>query len=101
MPTLTRKEVDDIAMLARLHLEGREPQHLQADLGSILDHFATLAAVNTDGVEPMTHAMPLELRLRDDEPAESLPAGTAVKSAPARSGDLFAVPAMIPSSEDA
>lgn len=100
MPDLTRKEVEDIAMLARLHLEGREPQHLQSELGSILDHFATLAAVNTDGVPPMTHAMPLELRLRDDESAESLPASAAVTSAPARSGDLFAVPAMIPTSED-
>lgn len=88
-------------MLARLHLEPRETQLMQADLGVILDHFATLAAVKTDGIPPMTHAMPIELGLRDDVAAESLPAADAVRSAPARSGDLFVVPAMIPGSEEA
>jgi len=101
MPSLTRKEVEEIAMLARLHLEPRELQLMQADLGVILDHFATLAAVNTDDVAAMTHAMPIELRLRDDVVAESLSSSDAVRAAPARSGDLFVVPAMIPGSEDA
>lgn len=100
MPSLTRKEVDEIAMLARLHLEPREIQYMQSDLGSILDHFATLAAVNTDGVPAMTHAIPIELRLRDDVPADSLSPGAATKSAPASRDGLFVVPAMIPGSGD-
>ena len=95
MPQLTRKEVDEIAMLARLHLEPDEAMRMQDELGKILDHFLALATVDTDGVPPMTHAVPMDLRLRPDEPAASLPAGEAVRGAPAREGDLFVVPAII------
>jgi len=95
VPQLTRKEVDEIAMLARLHLEPDEALRMQDELGKILDHFLALATVDTDGVPPMTHAVPMDLRLRPDEPASSLPASAAVRGAPAREGDLFVVPAII------
>ena len=95
MPQLTRKEVDEIAMLARLHLEPDEAMRMQDELGKILDHFLALATVETDGVPAMTHAVPMDLRLRSDEPAPSLPASEAVRAAPAREGDLFVVPAII------
>ena len=98
MPTLTRKEVEEIAMLARLHLESDEIQRMQAELGTILDHFTTLATVDTEGVPPMTHAVPMDLRLRVDEVAPSLATVDALKGAPARDGDMFVVPAMIPGS---
>src|SRR5450432_1812880 len=97
MPTLTRKEVEEIAMLARLHLESDEIQRMQTELGTILDHFTTLATVDTEGVPPMTHAVPMDLRLRADEPAESLSVSDALTGASSRDGDLFVVPAMIPS----
>lgn len=95
MPQLTRKEVEEIAMLARLHLEPDEVMRMQDELGKILDHFLALATVETDGVPAMTHAVPMDLRLRADEPAPSLPASEALKAAPARDGDLFVVPAII------
>ncbi len=95
MPTLTRKEVEEIAMLARLHLEDDEIARMQNELGAILDHFTAIATVETDGVPPMTHAVPMDLRLRPDEPQPSLPAAEALKAAPAREGDLFVVPAII------
>jgi aspartyl-tRNA(Asn)/glutamyl-tRNA(Gln) amidotransferase subunit C len=98
MPTLTRKEVEEIAMLARLHLEPDEIQRMQGDLGTILDHFTTLATVDTEGVPPMTHAVPMDLRLRVDEIAPSLATADALKGAPARDGEFFVVPAMIPGS---
>jgi aspartyl-tRNA(Asn)/glutamyl-tRNA(Gln) amidotransferase subunit C len=95
MPSLTRKEVEDIAMLARLYLEPDEIQRMQNELGVILDHFISLAAVETEGVPAMTHAVPMDLRLRADEPAPSLSSADALKGAPAREGDLFVVPAII------
>jgi aspartyl-tRNA(Asn)/glutamyl-tRNA(Gln) amidotransferase subunit C len=95
VPQLTRKEVDEIAMLARLHLEADEAMRMQDELGKILDHFLALATVDTDGVPAMTHAVPMDLRLRADEPAPSLPASEAVRAAPAHEGDLFVVPAII------
>src|SRR5262249_18425902 len=95
MPTLTRKEVEEIAMLARLHLEADEIQRMQNELGQILDHFIALGTVETDGVPAMTHAVPMDLRLRTDEVEPSLTPAEALKGAPAKEGNLFVVPAII------
>jgi aspartyl-tRNA(Asn)/glutamyl-tRNA(Gln) amidotransferase subunit C len=96
MPTLERKEVEEIALLARLHLETSELDQMQGELGAILEHFAALANVDTTDVQPMTHAVPLELRLRPDEVQPSLPTSEALRAAPAKKGDVFVVPAIIP-----
>lgn len=95
MPALTRKEVEEIALLARVHLEPNELAAMEKDLGDILEHFAALASVDTTGVSPMTHAVPLDLRLRPDEVAPSLPVAEALRGAPAKQGDVFVVPAII------
>jgi aspartyl-tRNA(Asn)/glutamyl-tRNA(Gln) amidotransferase subunit C len=95
MPALTRKEVEEIALLARLHLEPDELTRMESELGAILEHFAALAEVDTDGIAPMTHAVPMDLRLRADEPAPSLPVTDALAGAPVRKGDMFVVPAII------
>ena len=100
MPALTRKEVEEIALLARLHLEPAELERMQQELGAILEVFGALAAVDTTNVAPMTHAVPRELRLRVDEPEPSLPAEEALRNAPARSDDLFVVPAIIPGANE-
>jgi len=96
MPSLSRTEVEQIALLARLRLEDAEIAKLQDELGAILEHFGALAQVDTAGVAPMTHAVPMELAPRADEPAPSLPTEQALRGAPARDGDLFVVPAIIP-----
>ena len=95
MPALTRKEVEDIALLARLHLESAELERMQGELAAILDHFQTIAAVDTTDVPAMTHAVPVDLRLRADAPELSLPAEVALAAAPRRSGDLIVVPSSI------
>ena len=95
---LTREEVLDIALLARLHLEEDEVERLRVELSSILEHMEALRAIQTD-VEPMTHAVPMALRLRADEVEPSLPAEEAVRQAPDREGDLFQVPHIIKSSK--
>ena len=95
MASLTRKEVDEIALLARLHLEPDELDRMQSELGAILEHFGALAAVDTTDIAPMTHAVPMELRLRPDVALPSLAVEDALRGAPARDGDLFVVPAII------
>jgi aspartyl-tRNA(Asn)/glutamyl-tRNA(Gln) amidotransferase subunit C len=99
MATLTRTEVEEIAMLARLHLDGAELDAMQGELGAILEHFTVLAAVDTTDVAPMMHAVPLELAMRPDVVAPSLPASEALAAAPKRDGDLIVVPAIIPGGE--
>jgi len=95
MPALTLQEVKEIALLARLHLEDDELARMQTELGAILDHFTQLAAIDTEGVPPMTHAVPMDLRLRSDEPQPSLAVADALAAAPKRAGDLIVVPAII------
>ena len=97
MAKLTRDDVLDIAGLARLHLEPDEVEKLRGELSAILEHMDELAALDTSGVEPMTHAVPMALRLRPDEVEPSLPAEEAVRQAPDRAGDLFQVPHIIKS----
>jgi aspartyl-tRNA(Asn)/glutamyl-tRNA(Gln) amidotransferase subunit C len=96
---LPKKEIEEIALLARLHLEPEELETMQRDLAAILEHFTALAAVDTTGVAPMTHAVPMDLRLRADVVQPSLPASDALKGAPRREGELFVVPAIIPGTE--
>lgn len=99
MPTLSRKEVEEIALLARVHLESAELEAMQAELGAILEHFGALAAVDTTDVPPMTHAVPMDLRLREDVTAPSLTIDEAVRGAPVTSDGVFVVPSIIPGSE--
>jgi aspartyl-tRNA(Asn)/glutamyl-tRNA(Gln) amidotransferase subunit C len=96
MAALTREEVLEIALLARLHLDDDEVDRLQGELSSILEHMEALRAIETD-IEPMTHAVPMALRLRQDAVEPSLPVEEAVGQAPDRADDLFQVPHIIKS----
>ena len=95
MPALTRKEVEEIALLARLHLEPDELDRMQSELGAILEHFEALAAVDTAGVPPMTHAVPMDLRMRADVAEPSLPAEVALSGTARHESDLIVVPSSI------
>jgi aspartyl-tRNA(Asn)/glutamyl-tRNA(Gln) amidotransferase subunit C len=95
MPALTPKEVEEIALLARLHLDEAELARMQEELGTLVEHFGAIAAAQTENVPPMTHAVPMDLRLRADVVEPSLDAADALRGAPQREGDLFVVPAII------
>jgi aspartyl-tRNA(Asn)/glutamyl-tRNA(Gln) amidotransferase subunit C len=96
---LPRDEVAEIALLARLHLSADETARMQDELGAILDNFKSLAAVDTTGIVPLTHPVPMDLRLRGDVALPSLPVEDALAAAPARDGDFIVVPAIIPGAE--
>jgi aspartyl-tRNA(Asn)/glutamyl-tRNA(Gln) amidotransferase subunit C len=92
MASVDKKDVEEIALLARLALTDEEIARLQRDLGSILGYIETLRELDTSGVEPMTHAVPMDCPLRDDGTGPSLEVDEALAAAPRRDGDLFAVP---------
>ncbi len=93
---LSRKEVEEIALLARLHLDGDELERMQGELGAILEHFQTIAAIDTTGISPLTHAVAIDSPLRVDEPQPPLPVEQALRGTAKRDGDLIVVPAIIP-----
>jgi aspartyl-tRNA(Asn)/glutamyl-tRNA(Gln) amidotransferase subunit C len=96
MPSsLTPKQVEQIAHLARLELTEAELAVLAPQLGAIVDYMTQLQQAPTDGVEPLAHALPVQNVFRDDEPAASLPVDEALANAPARRGNFYAVPAVL------
>ncbi len=93
--TLSEAEVRAVAHLARLQLSDAELAVMARQLSAILDYVQQLQQVNTDGVEPLAHPLPVENVFRADEPAPSLPVDEALANAPARRGDYYAVPAVL------
>jgi len=92
---LTRTEVEEIATLARLYLAPDELDRIQLELGVILAHFEELAAVDTTGIPAMTHAVPMDLRLRHDIAEPSLSQDEALAAAPRKADGLIIVPSSI------
>ena len=92
---LTTDEVAEIAALARLELSAEEIARLTDELGEILAHVAVLDEVDVAGVEPMTHAVELELPSRPDDVIESLSIDDVLAGAPAEQDGMFSVPSSI------
>ena len=93
--SLPAQEVQWVAHLARLHLTEAERETLTRQLSAIVDYVAQLSQVNTDGVEPMAHALAVQNVFRDDEAAASLSVADALSNAPRRQGDFYSVPAVL------
>jgi aspartyl-tRNA(Asn)/glutamyl-tRNA(Gln) amidotransferase subunit C len=93
--SLTAEEVRWVAHLARLQLTDAELETMTRQLSTIVDYVAQLQQVNTDGVEPMAHAVTVQNVFRDDEPRPSLSVAEALAHAPDRRGDFYGVPAVL------
>jgi aspartyl-tRNA(Asn)/glutamyl-tRNA(Gln) amidotransferase subunit C len=89
---ITPEEVARVAKLARLALSPDELALYAGQLDAILEAFAALSKLDTSGVEAQSHAIPLEIPLREDEVGPSLPAEEALSNAPARAPEGFLVP---------
>lgn len=92
---LTREDVKKVAVLARLKLSEAEIDSLTTQMGKILGFVESLNEVQTDGVEPMVHAMELRNVFRADEARPSLPREEALKNAPKTDGKYFLVPQIL------
>jgi aspartyl-tRNA(Asn)/glutamyl-tRNA(Gln) amidotransferase subunit C len=92
---LTPEQVRWVAHLARLELDDAALDKMARQLSDILAYVDQLRQVNTDGVEPLAHPLPLQNVFRDDEPGPSLPVDEALANAPDRRGDFYGVPAVL------
>ena len=79
----------------RLKLSDTEIDSLTTQMGKILGFVESLNEVQTDGVEPMVHAMELRNVFREDQARPSLPRDEALKNAPKTDGKYFLVPQII------
>ncbi|MCU0705730.1 MAG: Asp-tRNA(Asn)/Glu-tRNA(Gln) amidotransferase subunit GatC [Fimbriiglobus sp.] len=97
--SLTVEQVKKVAALARLELSDADLAKMADQLNAILGYVDQLEAVNTDGVEPMAHPLPVQNVFRDDVPVPSLPVDAALQNAPNRLADFFGVPAVFDTDE--
>ena len=93
--TLTRRDVEHVAHLARLGLSDEEVTQLEGQLNHILEQFAVLSELDTDAIPPTARVIELENILRDDVVRPGLEPEVALANAPERSGDHFVVPAVL------
>ncbi len=100
MSGIARDEVRRIVALARLSMDDAELDRMQRDLAAILDYVETLDAVDTSGVEPTSHVIPLATPQRDDVPEPPMDPDLAVANAPEVSGSAFVVPKVISGEEE-
>jgi aspartyl-tRNA(Asn)/glutamyl-tRNA(Gln) amidotransferase subunit C len=90
--SLTPKEVDHIALLARLELTAQEKEQYRLQLSSILDHFAVLQKLDTSRIPPTSSVLPTRSRLRKDEIQPGLDKIDALHNAPDITRGQFRVP---------
>jgi aspartyl-tRNA(Asn)/glutamyl-tRNA(Gln) amidotransferase subunit C len=93
--TIDIDQVRHIGVLSRIELDDDQAQDLAGQLGAIVEYFGKLDELDTDGVEPMAHAVGTHNVLAEDAPKESLSPDQALANAPARDGDFFMVPKVI------
>ncbi|HEV3204544.1 MAG TPA: Asp-tRNA(Asn)/Glu-tRNA(Gln) amidotransferase subunit GatC [Gemmataceae bacterium] len=92
---LTPDDVRWVAHLARLELSEAELQTMTRQLSAILGYVNHLQQVNTEGVEPLAHPLPIHNVFRPDELQPSLPVDEALANAPLRRGNFYSVPAVL------
>lgn len=90
--SLTIKDVDHIAKLARLDLTEEEKKRYLGQLRAILDHVAQLQALDTASIPPMASASDSQGQLRRDEPHPGLPVKKVLGNAPDSANDQFRIP---------
>ena len=92
---LTREEVLHVADLARLSLLPAEVELFTRQLNDILAYIEKLQELDTEGVPPLAHVIPVFNVFREDAVREGLDRDTALGNAPAREEGAFVVPRII------
>jgi aspartyl-tRNA(Asn)/glutamyl-tRNA(Gln) amidotransferase subunit C len=93
--TLSRRDVEHVAHLARLGLSADEIDRLQGELNHILQQYEVLSELDTDPIAPTAQVIELENVMRADEIRRGFDLETALLNAPERHGDHFVVPAIL------
>jgi aspartyl-tRNA(Asn)/glutamyl-tRNA(Gln) amidotransferase subunit C len=89
------KDVEHIAKLAKLKFNDNELNKIAGELNSILDYMTKLNELDTSKVEPLTHVIDVKNVFREDKVKESFPVEEILKNAPSKTEEFFRVPKVI------
>ena len=93
--SLDKKQVKEIAQLARLNINDSEAQLATVELNNILNLMAELSEIDTEHVEPMAHPLDMSQRLREDVVSETDLSEEFQAIAPITGKKHFLVPTVI------
>jgi aspartyl-tRNA(Asn)/glutamyl-tRNA(Gln) amidotransferase subunit C len=92
---ITREQVERVALLARLKLDEDELSTFTGQMDAILAYVEKLNELDTAGIVPTSHAVPMENSFRPDEVQASFGVENALVNAPERVEGFFKVPKVI------
>ena len=89
---ITTKDVEQVALLSRLEIPTDQQEDFTGRLNAILDYMEMLNSLDTTGIEPTAHVLPLKNVMRADETHVSLARELALSNAPEQEDGYFRVP---------
>lgn len=89
---ITDETIDYVAALAKLHLNEGQKAKAKIDLENILSYMEVMNELNTDDMEPMSHAYPITNVYREDIVTNGDSRDELLANAPAKKDGCFLVP---------
>jgi aspartyl-tRNA(Asn)/glutamyl-tRNA(Gln) amidotransferase subunit C len=96
---IDEKLIRHIGLLSRVELTDEQVATFGRQLADIVAYMDKLQELDTEGVEPLAHALPVENVFAEDAPGESLSPEQALANAPQRDGHFYKVPKVIGDSQ--
>ncbi|MGE4267774.1 MAG: Asp-tRNA(Asn)/Glu-tRNA(Gln) amidotransferase subunit GatC [Deferribacterales bacterium] len=93
--TVSKQDVLHIATLARLKFDDEQAERFTNDMNNILGYIDKLNELNTDNIEPTSHALDVYTVTRPDRAETSLSNEDAIRNAPQSENGMFRVPKVI------
>lgn len=93
--SIDKNTVRKVAKLARIRTTDAEEEVLTKELNNILGLVAQLNEVNTDGVEPLTSVIDMNLPMREDVVTDGAIPEKILKNAPEQTAGFFVVPKVV------
>ena len=94
-PKITAADVRHVATLARLDVTDDEVELFASQLAAVLEHAEDVEALDTEGVPPTAHPLPLVNVLREDVPQDGVDRDEVLAMAPAAEDRRFRVPKIL------
>ncbi len=92
---ITKEEVLHVASLARLKFSESDAEKLTENMASIIEFADMLGELDTEGVVPTAHAIPMQNAFREDEIKPSFERHEILKNAPDFDEEGFIVPKVV------
>ena len=88
-------EISHVASLARLKLADSEKELFSKQVDSIISYIDKLNELDTSGIKPTAHVLPISNVFREDELKSSLPRDKALQNSPVNDESFYRVPKII------